>query len=234
MALLKSAQTAISKLAKDPRVKEAVADVAETVRRDGSGMNPDNFLSAREGGKSEGTEMTQLSVPLADAGETVNRSFLERSPSGRVANVISPVVIPARRTLLSFIPVLVLLIVGVLGLAIFGTDGDAMVFFGPHYWALVVVVAAYQWWRRSVVMVPEGCQALITKFGKLEEIAGPGRKVLLNPWKGVSYIVNTTGEYPYNAPIREAPTQGGVKASVDLFLQFRIEDPPSSSSRLAR
>ena len=41
----------------------------------------------------------------------------------------------------------------------------------------------------------------------------------------VSYIVNVTKEYPYNAPIREAPTAGRVNASVDLFLQFRIEDP---------
>jgi hypothetical protein len=41
----------------------------------------------------------------------------------------------------------------------------------------------------------------------------------------VSYIVNTTREYPYNAPIRQAPTAGRIDASVDLFLQFRIEDP---------
>ncbi|HEX5688441.1 MAG TPA: SPFH domain-containing protein, partial [Roseiflexaceae bacterium] len=34
-----------------------------------------------------------------------------------------------------------------------------------------------------------------------------------------------TREYPYNAPIREAPTAGRVNASVDLFLQFKIEDP---------
>src|SRR5690606_18395415 len=35
-------------------------------------------------------------------------------------------------------------------------------------------------------------------------------------------IVNTTREYPFNAPIRQAPTKSGVQASVDLFLQFRI------------
>ena len=88
-----------------------------------------------------------------------------------------------------------------------------------------MLAAAFLWWRRSVVMVPEGCKALITKFGKLVQIAEPGRVTLFNPWKRVSYIVNTTREYPFNAPIREAPTQQGVKASVDLFLQFRIEDP---------
>ena len=58
-----------------------------------------------------------------------------------------------------------------------------------------------------------------------EEVVDAGRILLFNPWKQVSYIVNTAKEYPYNAPIREAPTAGRVNASVDLFLQFRIEDP---------
>ncbi|HVD35679.1 MAG TPA: SPFH domain-containing protein [Rubrobacter sp.] len=74
-------------------------------------------------------------------------------------------------------------------------------------------------------MVPDGCRAVVTRFGKLEEVVEAGRKLLFNPWKQVSYIVNTTREYPYNAPIREAPTASRVNASVDLFLQFRIEDP---------
>jgi regulator of protease activity HflC (stomatin/prohibitin superfamily) len=74
-------------------------------------------------------------------------------------------------------------------------------------------------------MVPDGCRAVITRFGRLEEVVETGRKLLFNPWKQVSYIVNTTREYPYNAPIREAPTSGRVNASVDLFLQFRIENP---------
>jgi SPFH domain / Band 7 family len=74
-------------------------------------------------------------------------------------------------------------------------------------------------------MVPDGCRAVVTRFGKLEEVVEAGRKLLFDPWKQVSYIVNTTRDYPYNAPIREAPTASRVNASVDLFLQFRIEDP---------
>ena len=54
---------------------------------------------------------------------------------------------------------------------------------------------------------------------------GPGRTQMIDPRKRVGYIVNTTKEYPYNAPIRQAPTAGRIDASVDLFLQFRIEDP---------
>jgi regulator of protease activity HflC (stomatin/prohibitin superfamily) len=99
------------------------------------------------------------------------------------------------------------------------------VVFGPHFWLLLVALALFVWWRQSVVMVPDGCRAVITRFGRLEEVVDAGRTLLFNPWKQVSYIVNTAREYPYNAPIREAPTAGRVNASVDLFLQFRIEDP---------
>jgi regulator of protease activity HflC (stomatin/prohibitin superfamily) len=81
-------------------------------------------------------------------------------------------------------------------------------------------------------MIPDGSHALITKFGKVEEVVGPGRKILLHPRKKVSYIVNTTKEYPYNAPIRRAPTRNRVDASVDLFLQFRIEDAAEFIFRL--
>jgi regulator of protease activity HflC (stomatin/prohibitin superfamily) len=101
----------------------------------------------------------------------------------------------------------------------------AWVLFGPHFWILMLLYLVFIIWRGSYVMVPDGSQALITRFSKLEQVAGPGRIMLLNPWKRVSYIVNTTKEYPYNAPIREAPTASRINASVDLFLQFRIEDP---------
>jgi SPFH domain / Band 7 family len=43
-----------------------------------------------------------------------------------------------------------------------------------------------------VVMVPDGCRAVITRFGRLEEVVEAGRTLLFNPWKQVSYIVNVT------------------------------------------
>ncbi|HEV2089222.1 MAG TPA: SPFH domain-containing protein [Cryptosporangiaceae bacterium] len=191
------------------------------------GVDPDDFLAARQRGTSVGTRIVQRTAPLHEAGEVLNRSFPERSRSGEFTHVVSPVVIPKRGTSTFGALFLLALLVGLglLGTLVTTLSGDALAYFGPHYWAVVAAVAAFLWWRRSLVMVPEGCQALITKFGKLVHVAGPGRVVLLNPWKRVSYIVNTTREYPFNAPISEAPTQQGVKASVDLFLQFRIEDP---------
>ncbi len=74
-------------------------------------------------------------------------------------------------------------------------------------------------------MIPDGCQALISKYGRVEAEVGPGRHWIFHPRKQVSYIINVEKEYPYNAPIREAPTQDRVNASVDLFLQFKINNP---------
>src|SRR5699024_11327171 len=91
-----------------------------------------------------------------------------------------------------------------------------------HSWVLLLLLAVFMWWRQGMVMVPEGCTALVSRFGKVEAEVGPGRVTLWNPWKRVSYIVNTTREYPFNAPMREAPTKSGVQASVDLFVQFRV------------
>lgn len=191
----------------------------------GFALNPADFLAARDQGVSAGTLIEARSAPLNEAGEIVNRSFTGDGPAGEAVHVISPVVIPKSTTARVVVPLAGLVALGLVGLVATGLPDGARVLFGPHYWAVLVLAAVFLWWRRSVVMVPEGCKALITKFGKLVQIAEPGRVTLFNPWKRVGYIVNTTREYPFNAPIREAPTQQGVKASVDLFLQFRIEDP---------
>ncbi|GGS53222.1 hypothetical protein GCM10010156_09820 [Planobispora rosea] len=216
----------------DPRqaVGQAVGQVAgqfsgQTPGEKGFSLNPGDFLAARDQGVSTGTVIEARSASLNEAGEIVNRSFSERGENGEPVHVISPVVIPKGTTARVVLPLIVLAVLGVVGLVATGLPEGARALFGVHYWVVLVLAAAFLWWRRSVVMVPEGCKALITKFGKLVQIAEPGRVTLFNPWKRVSYIVNTTREYPFNAPIREAPTQQGVKASVDLFLQFRIEDP---------
>ncbi|MFF0305789.1 SPFH domain-containing protein [Streptosporangium sp. NPDC004379] len=191
----------------------------------GFALDPSDFAAARDQDISTGTVIEARSASLTEAGEILGRSFASAGPDGRPAHVISPVVIPKGTTARVVIPLVVLAVLGLAGLVATGLPDGARVLFGLHYWLVLVLAAAFLWWRRSVVMVPEGAKALITKFGKLVQIAEPGRVTLFNPWKRVSYIVNTTREYPFNAPISEAPTQQGVKASVDLFLQFRIEDP---------
>jgi regulator of protease activity HflC (stomatin/prohibitin superfamily) len=215
------------------RAREAIEEIAQDERIEEFRIDTRDFPSARERGWSAGTRIEQREASLGDAAEIVNRSFPEVGEAGRFTNVISPVVIPSRQSLFwRLLPIgllVVFVLLGVLVTAVLAAlpqgGGVGLALFGPHLWLLLGALAVFSWWRRSVVMVPDGCKAVITRFGKLEEVAEAGRKLLFNPWKQVSYIVNTTREYPYNAPIREAPTAGRVNASVDLFLQFRIEDP---------
>lgn len=189
---------------------------------DNYSMNPGDFSSARQSGGSSGTRIESETVNLDDAAERLSRSHFENGPNGPT-HVITPMVMPRGRKLRAMMPVIFFAIVGAVGRVVtlpFDSLGPGL--FGWHYWGLLVVFAAFMWWRQGLVMVPEGCTALISRFGKVEAEVGPGRVNLWNPWKRVSYIVNTTREYPFNAPIRQAPTKSGVQASVDLFLQFRI------------
>ncbi|WP_443047229.1 SPFH domain-containing protein [Streptomyces sp. KMM 9044] len=191
------------------------------------GMDPADFPAAREQGGSIATVMHQKTVALDEAGEALNQSEQQREGREQV-HAICPMVLPKGRSFLSMLPVLSLLVLGVVGTAVVSTVDDSPLtnpLFGLHYWIISVLAALFVWWRQGMVMVPDGSQALITRFGKLEKVVGPGRVVLISPWKRVSYILNTTREYPFNAPVREAPTKGGVKASIDLFIQFRISDP---------
>ncbi|WP_461014232.1 SPFH domain-containing protein [Streptomyces daliensis] len=194
-------------------------------------MDPADFPAAREQGGSIDTVMAEQTAPLDEAGEVLNRSEQKRE-DGRKVHAICPMVIPRGRSLRSMLPVSLLLVVGAVGTSVAATTASATgvstlahPLFGLHYWVLALLAVGFVWWRQGMVMVPDGCQALITRFGKLEQVVGPGRVILLNPWKRVSYIINTTREYPFNAPVAEAPTRGGVKASIDLFIQFRISDP---------
>ncbi|MEV0371820.1 SPFH domain-containing protein [Streptomyces sp. NPDC050636] len=211
------------------RLTEEAGEAAAGVAREshGDGMDPADFPAAREQGGSIDTIMTQQTVPLDEAREVLNRSE-QRREGGQKVHAICPMVIPRGRSFLSMLPVLLLLVVGAVGSTVVAAAGGSSFthpLFGIHYWVLSVAAVGFVWWRQGMVMVPDGCQALITRFGKLEQVVGPGRVILLNPWKRVSYIINTTREYPFNAPVREAPTKGGVKASIDLFIQFRISDP---------
>ena len=225
MSIAAAGRKAMSAVGEGQGLSEAVGNAAEEAT-DGFAIDPKDFISAREQGTSAGTRIEQQSAPIGEIGEIVNRSVSERGSGGEWVNVICPVVIPKRGAFATVVlPLLGLVAIGVVGLLVTNSFDVATALFGPHFWVLVAIVAAGLWARRSVVMVPEGCQAMITKFSKLDRTAGPGRTVLLDPRKQVGYVLNTTREYPYNAPISEAPTRSGIKASVDLFLQFRIEDP---------
>lgn len=228
-------------------VRTAV-DLAQSEQFEQFQIDARDFLSARQRGDSADTQIAQMVTSLESAAEVLNRSFpKEEGGQSSYTNVISPVVVPKGSSTLGYLLIPIFLaIVGVFGrlfssainafIEAMGGQGGWSIFFGPHYWILLLILTVFIIIRSRVVMVPDGCQALITRFGKLEEVVGPGKKylgIMPTTWRRkVSYIVNTTKEYPYNAPIREAPTSGRVNASVDLFLQFRIEHPEEFIFRL--
>ncbi len=216
----------------------AISDVVQSEEFEQFSINARDFISAKDHSKTAGTEIAQMAVSLSQAAETLNRSFSkEEGADNQMVNVISPVVIPKdSRSYWWILAVGAFFIIGLIGVSsttlldnlVGSVGGDlnlSLICFGPHYWLMLIGYAVYSGWRNTYIMVPDGSHALITRFGKLEKKVSAGRTVLLNPWKKVSYIVNTTKEYPYNAPIREAPTASRINASVDLFLQFKIEDP---------
>ncbi|MGB3186956.1 MAG: SPFH domain-containing protein [Ornithinimicrobium sp.] len=208
-----------------PRAQQGAAAAGQGGGRDEEdafALDAGDFPATRDQSRAAGTRIQSASVPLNDAAEHLSRSYYERGEQGPV-HVITPMVMPKGRRLRMVLPIIAMVLVGIVGAVILlPTDGLTLAIFGPHYWLLVVAFALFSWWRQGMVMVPEGCVALISRFGKVEAEVGPGRVTLLNPWKRVSYIINVTREYPFNAPIRQAPTKSGVQASVDLFLQFRI------------
>ncbi len=209
-------------MSKLQQIADAASELAEQSERFRIDLGD---VPAARGEASAGTRIEQTETSMAGAAEALNRS-LSREDSGQFTNVISPVVIPKDSRSYRWLAGAVLLAAaGVAAGAASTLVGGPWYLPGPLYWLLLLAYVGFSVWRNSFVMVPDGCQALITKFGKLVTTADAGRTRLLDPRKKVSYIVNITKEYPYNAPIREAPTAGRVNASVDLFLQFRIEDP---------
>jgi regulator of protease activity HflC (stomatin/prohibitin superfamily) len=210
-------------------VKKAVDIATEIMESDEFKIDPRDFFSARERGGSVGTQIAQLTTSLAEAAQVLNSSIPQQREDGGYTNVISPVVMPREtRSYVWIFWAAALAFIGVIGFVatqpLNRIDG-LLGLFGLPYWLIWLCYIAFSLWKNTFVMIPDGCQALITKFQKVEEVVGPGRKMLIHPLKRVGYIVNTTKEYPYNAPIRQAPTQERVEASVDLFLQFRIESP---------
>lgn len=196
-------------------------------------INANDFLSRRDEENQATTKISQTVSTLQDATQVLNRS---RSQAGAGeegtrttnVNVISPVVIAKSHRSWAW----VVIVVALMAAAIIGRTaineflpGLASALFGAHFWLFLLLYVVFQLWKNAFVMVPDGCQALITRFGKVVTTVDAGRHYILNPWNRVGYIVNVVKEYPYNAPIREAPTQDQVNASVDLFLQFRINEP---------
>lgn len=89
------------------------------------------------------------------------------------------------------------------------------------------------WWRTARVEIEQGTTGVRSKWGKIVGTMEPGRQFLWWPWDKVDFIVDTSTEIPYTAPVLACPTQENVPLkSIEFFLKFRIEEPVSFVRRI--
>ena len=88
------------------------------------------------------------------------------------------------------------------------------------------MVAAFSWWQSAKVEIEQGTTGIYSRFGKIEGSLAPGRNFLKWPWEKVEFIVDTSTEIPYTAPVLSSPTRENVPLkSIEFFLKFKIIDP---------
>ncbi|MFQ5614301.1 MAG: SPFH domain-containing protein [Anaerolineae bacterium] len=91
---------------------------------------------------------------------------------------------------------------------------------------LLTAISAFSWWRSAIVEIEEGTTGIYSRYGKIEGTLKPGRNHLWWPWEKVEFIVDTSTEIPYTAPVLSSPTRENVPLkSIEFFLKFRIVDP---------
>lgn len=163
--------------------------------------------------KENGTQLTQVRVPLEDAAE----AFSVRDASGRIPIVVVPQRIHRIRVELIGLA-LILLVAGYVG-GILLNNG---MYFPLAIVAaiLLVVLALFSSFR---LRVPEGTQALLARGGRFVRAISSGTH-LVPPWIAVTHLV-TQREIPFDVPVLDAPTQDNVRAGVDTLITFNITDP---------
>ena len=98
--------------------------------------------------------------------------------------------------------------------------------FGIVVAGIFLVIGAFTWWQSAKVEIEEGTTGIYSRYGKIEGTLSPGRNFLWWPWDKVEYIVDTSTEIPYTAPVLACPTSENVPLkSIEFFLKFRIIDP---------
>lgn len=93
---------------------------------------------------------------------------------------------------------------------------------------LAALIGAYSWWRSAIVEIEQGTTGVLSKYGAITGTLNPGRHYLWWPWEKVEYIVDTSTEIPYTAPILACPTRENVPLKrIEFFIKFRIVEPVS-------
>ncbi|GAB3112702.1 SPFH domain-containing protein [Streptomyces calidiresistens] len=91
--------------------------------------------------------------------------------------------------------------------------------------ALTLLMGMLWWWRSSIVEIEQGTTGVLTRYGAVVGTLDPGRHYLWHPWSRVDFVVDTSTEIPYSAPVIACPTRENVPLkSIEFFLKFRITD----------
>lgn len=148
------------------------------------------------------------------------REYLRGGDEGTLV----PVVIPKDRRRLGW--------VFMIGLALFFVGGGifsgsgALLGLSLFVAFIFVLIAAFWAWRGAIVEIEQGTTGVLTRYGKIVGTLPPGRHYLWFPWSKVDFVVDTSTEIPYLAPVVSCPTQENVPLkSIEFFLKFKIDDP---------
>jgi regulator of protease activity HflC (stomatin/prohibitin superfamily) len=148
------------------------------------------------------------------------REYLRGGDAGELV----PVVIPKDRRRYGWL-FLLGLAVYLLGVAVFSGSVAVGVLVGLL--ALFLVAVALLWlWRGAIIEIEQGTTGILSRYGKIVGTLTPGRHYLWWPWEKVEFVVDTSTEIPYLAPVVACPTQENVPLkAIEFFLKFRVEDP---------
>ena len=91
---------------------------------------------------------------------------------------------------------------------------------------MLLALAGLWLWRSAIIEIEQGTTGVRSRFGEIVGVLTPGRHYLWWPWEKVDYIVDTSTEIPYTAPVLACPTAENVPLkAIEFFLKFKIEDP---------
>jgi regulator of protease activity HflC (stomatin/prohibitin superfamily) len=116
-----------------------------------------------------------------------------------------------------------------------------LVLINSFFWAVLaalaglfsLVIGGFSWWTSAKIEIEEGTTGIYSRYGKIEGVLQPGRNFLWWPWEKVEFVVDTSTEIPYTAPVLSSPTRENVPLkSIEFFLKFRIIDPIKCVQRI--
>jgi regulator of protease activity HflC (stomatin/prohibitin superfamily) len=164
-----------------------------------------------------GANFSKITEMVATWGRV--RQTLRAGNQGQVV----PVVIPRDRRGWAWLYLAVLAIY-LLGTAVL--TGGAIGLLVGLVAVVALALALLWWWRGAIVEIEQGTTGILSRYGQIVGTLPPGRHYLWWPWHKVEFIVDTSTEIPYTAPVAASPTQDNVPLkAIEFFLKFRIEDP---------